>query len=998
VRGTADPGTANQVDSPATRSPASDLSPVQQAFLRKLEARMAGAPEKDIADFVQKLTRNPPDLWACLMAFMTVSAKYGIEHKSMYVYWGVASLSLERCEPYDALEFEYRSRPDAASEWSKRFAALPENWHREAVAAIAKQRKRASPIDFKRLDRFKEIEEDTAAAEKARPPAGGKPASNETKRFLDAFRAYMAAKTKAARVDLDKVIECLNGQALEACLYAYIDASARYPPDDTFSLYAFFGLSSRAMHWSGGYFGLKFQAWVKSDPRSDWAKRFAALNGEQRKALEADFVYANKHTRILDELRFAYYQAKGRDPDDRALRDFDVPVDAGLRNEVSGALAEYDRDCAANDVRGFASSWDRFDKLLEQKNRLTLTMVVKWCRDWLGSERVMRDELYWNAVGALFVRLLLDRPEEYKNGLNKEEEAYFVSGPSVRRPYLDDYSYRLRYLWTTRNHERFRQLCKVHAALIIYANKRQMRLATMAETARVYSKLRALDEHGPTSGVLLSVPVTERPGLLQDKHAMVGLGETFGDITIVWFEGLDTAYVECRSLDKVLFVMHETAYSHRLGDLTTARFYDELARGTEDLLVLIPAFFQVLAYLPDLVSGGLTAFVKTIAIQYAIGTGTEAVLGEGPAADVVAGFLAVATGHLTSAENAGTKSVAAELRAGEDLEHAGISSRGLADAADHGGAASAGAADRSIAAGGADLPTLDAESIVPHEPGTPAPHQPAEPVAPDGPAPRDEPAPAKAPTDQRQRAPKVDKLAARETEEEHDLLAAADKGKGKPAKKTAGKGSSAAEHDERGTKGRGMKRDPEDDAVKGARGTERKGTPRRPPPPPPPPAPRQLDPAKWYATPTFERGGISYRFVGPGASFDAVENNIATRFQVYEIRNARGETVYVGISGGKSQPRDALVRLKEHLVTKQGAFIGDAAEIRILGVDLDERVARGLEDNLIDQKNPFWNNRERDPDSYLRKYGQKPSVEEVRAANNANIPFRIELLPDPPPK
>ena len=114
---------------------------------------------------------------------------------------------------------------------------------------------------------------------------------------------------------------------------------------------------------------------------------------------------------------------------------------------------------------------------------------------------------------------------------------------------------------------------------------------------------------------------------------------------------------------------------------------------------------------------------------------------------------------------------------------------------------------------------------------------------------------------------------------------------------------------------------------------------------------------------------------------------------MYEIRNRFGRTVYVGITGGKTLPKNALDRLRQHLYTKQGEFIENARELHILGVDLDERIARGFEDDLIDEKKPYWNNRERDPESYVRKYGERPSIDEVRTAHNANLAFRIELLP-----
>jgi hypothetical protein len=82
-----------------------------------------GGPEKDIGVFVQMLVKHVPDLWDWLEAVMTVSGRYGLEHSSVCVYWGVASLALQWCGPDNALEFEYRSRSGLAGEAAGHAAA-----------------------------------------------------------------------------------------------------------------------------------------------------------------------------------------------------------------------------------------------------------------------------------------------------------------------------------------------------------------------------------------------------------------------------------------------------------------------------------------------------------------------------------------------------------------------------------------------------------------------------------------------------------------------------------------------------------------------------------------------------------------------------------------------------------------------------------------------------------------------------------------------------------
>jgi len=69
-----------------------------------------------------------------------------------------------------------------------------------------------------------------------------------------------------------------------------------------------------------------------------------------------------------------------------------------------------------------------------------------------------------------------------------------------------------------------------------------------------------------------------------------------------------------KGLERVLF---ECESYHQLG-----RLYDqdvtwgEIRRGTEHLLELIPLFFEIMGYLPDLVSGGLTGLAKAAFSNY----------------------------------------------------------------------------------------------------------------------------------------------------------------------------------------------------------------------------------------------------------------------------------------------------------------------------------------------------------------------------------------------
>jgi hypothetical protein len=932
------------------------VTPRQTRFLDLLKARMAGAPEGPISEFVFKL--DPQELQDCLDAFMTVSARYGIEKKSMAVFWALSSLALAKAPPYFALRFEFLVRPEAKTQWSERYSFLREEQKKEAGGWIARQRKKARPEDFRRLEVLKEAEADIQAASKAAPAP--KPGALEQAKagFLSRFQTFMLASggqaAKAATTALTEFIFKLEAAPLEECLRAYLEASARYAADNERSLYVFFGMSSRAIHICGGYFALKFERAIHAVPGTVWSQRFAKLDGRQKGILEADLVKVKRRLRVLDELRFAYFVAHGKDPDARALRAFEPVSDVDLSREVTAALSQCDRAAESLRIPDFLKAWDDLAGLYNQKDVLRIVFVLKRAREWLSGGKVMRDELYWYGVGALLDHLLVKRPEAYQRGFNEEERHFFLGADTARHPYYGDFEERFRYLVKLWDFKRFATISRAHAAVLLYSTKRNMTLATMADADRVWRLLESLRKNGPQKGQTLSIPVTQPEGLLKDKNARVSVGDTYGDLTIVWLEG-HRAYVECRRLEKVLFIMVESVYSHQLGRLSQERFYDVLHENTKHLLVLIPAFFEILGYIPDLVSGGLGGLARSVAQQYLIGQVAQRAFGDSPEATVFAAAASMATGRFTQPENRATRAINKELRSAQVMDEALVVPKRVQARLNEGHAVD-------------DLPQRTAAHVAAREDALLAdrrlqPHAPSQPVmiAGDG-------------TPVRMGSPRRDGTATPEVSQKRVAVAAGtDPDTPPPSKKEAPKRKARA----------GAK----DDAS-----TE--PPPRAKEAPPKAAAPRTSP--SFFATQTFTRDGIRYRFVGTGEDFDRLGSSIATRFQVYEVRNIHGETIYTGIAGGKTRPRDALDRLREHLYTKAGDFIGDAHTIHIRGVDLDERIARALEHDIIRAKKPHWNRPARDPERYDRKYGMEPSPEEVRRANNANLTFRLEQgLPDP---
>jgi hypothetical protein len=592
------------------------VTPKQHQFVALVGAYMAGGQAKPLETFMYGLKAD--ELQDCLQVFIDkLSKKYGIEKKSMDVFFAFSLRTLAMSEPFFALKYEWVVRPEAKSQWSERFAFLRPDQSSKLNDTIAEKKRKASYLDFRRFELFKESEADIETERKAKPPPAGK--SGTKKQFLDLFHAHMTARSKKATHELSEFIYRLMPDQLEEFLALYLEESQRYAPSDEFSLYAFFALSSRALRRCPSYFAYKFELLTRPQENSVWSKRYAALNQQQLGDLESELRLAKKRARVLDDLRFAYFQLHRKDADARALRDFEPASDPELSRTLSGLLAACDRDVEAMRIPAFLKDWDELAALYEEKDTLRLLMLLKHAREWLRIDKEMRDELYWFGVGALLIHMLLKRPEIYKDGFSDEELRFFLPSDASRHHYYGDFGNRLRYLVRTRNYKNFTGISKAQAGIELYAMKRNMTLATMADTKRVYDLAKRLREEGPKDGNIVQVRVRQPQNVLHDNDARVSIGETFGDLTIVWFDNPNKAYVESRNLEKVLFILYETDYVNQLGRLSQDRFYDVLWENTQHLLEVIPFFFDILTYIPDLVSGGLTGLAKSIAEDWIFG-------------------------------------------------------------------------------------------------------------------------------------------------------------------------------------------------------------------------------------------------------------------------------------------------------------------------------------------------------------------------------------------
>jgi RHS repeat-associated protein len=145
---------------------------------------------------------------------------------------------------------------------------------------------------------------------------------------------------------------------------------------------------------------------------------------------------------------------------------------------------------------------------------------------------------------------------------------------------------------------------------------------------------------------------------------------------------------------------------------------------------------------------------------------------------------------------------------------------------------------------------------------------------------------------------------------------------------------------------------------------------------------------------SFVRSGVRYELTG---DLDKLQKT-RPGAQVYIVRNAKGEQIYVGITGteegaeraGEKAARDAITRLKEHLEKQPGEWIGSASKLEIVGEGLSERQALALEQDLI-QANPAGPGFNKDLTPYETKFGAsvEPDPQDISAAYNTRISINI---------
>ncbi|MGI8425450.1 MAG: hypothetical protein ACR2M4_02410 [Actinomycetota bacterium] len=601
------------------------LSWTQKAFIRIFDDSMKRHIYKPVADYIYKLTKAT-QLQESLLVYIEVSERYpDSDPNSLKVFFGLASLALEKSDAFFAANFE-RNINVTKSTWQMRYSELISREKEVLQEQIGRKKKgmKLSPV--------------------TKPSDGGEkrksaPQTAVQKEFVKLFEKYMADPKHDQKVISEFIFSIKKNefQKVRECMVAYLDASAKYPDNDGNSLRIFYGLSGRIIGLGDAYYTFKY-VYLTNTAGTVWAKRYAALSVEQNKDLAFEIEKKKREARFIDEFKFAYYQKNQKDPDLKALRAFEPIVNEEQRKMLRGVLGRSNRAFNSHEIKDFLKAFDDLADLFKaQKDPATFIVMLKWSRDEPDMIAWVRDELYWYGIQALFQLAVQERPLVYLKGFSEEERQFLINIGSKPNPYYHDFEARLEYMiWKRQGRSDITAISKAHASLLLIADQYRIHLVPMAEAQRVRTLVETLGTDKPKSIDELRIPINSPMA----PNTKLRIGQTVGNIFIIWWDSnKGVVYVEVNGLGRVLFSMGSY---FRLGQIyQDDALYGQIWRNTHHLMVLIPAFFEVLGYLPDLVSGGFGGLVKSIVVNYVSAEVSERVFGDSMAGQIAT---TVATG------------------------------------------------------------------------------------------------------------------------------------------------------------------------------------------------------------------------------------------------------------------------------------------------------------------------------------------------------------------
>jgi hypothetical protein len=358
------------------------------------------------------------------------------------------------------------------------------------------------------------------------------------------------------------------------------------------------------------------------DPTDRFRKRFDRLEKADpvsasriRGTLDLRMKLKRENLTFFEILIDIYAQKHGLPPDDdQQLFVLDPAPDPALEKEYDGKVArlfyavltQKDPEAAEKALYDFA------DWASQVNDMARAFQILKWCRD-----RVLRlrakphqlhvwlfNEIYLTSIQRAVITATKSGYLKVQTGFLRVEEIDVLIEPLVTSYYFSDYADRL-YPFTDGGARaaglNFNGLSAFHIYLLIFAESRDIRLQSAKDRDEVAERIMA-----DPSLVARTLWIS---GDLAAAARSVKAGAKMGNVgTLVLVEASNAMNVSIEHFPHQLFYVHPSV----AGKWLDQHLIDKLLEGTEHLLVLIPALFDLLQYTHVFITGGISGLIEEL--------------------------------------------------------------------------------------------------------------------------------------------------------------------------------------------------------------------------------------------------------------------------------------------------------------------------------------------------------------------------------------------------
>jgi hypothetical protein len=551
----------------------------------------------------------------CLFAYIEVSEAYPERDgpASVLVFERLSRVTIDAGDASFAHFYDGRIH-QADSPWHARFQALVPGAQSAINADVARKQVIRSDVTvgdktFKNAPIGK-YTSDPVAPERVDPAEREKQAllTAPQQKYIALYRQYVADGRRES-MDALQTFFRQHPTDIASCMDAYLQDSRS---KDDRSLAVFFSTVWEAINKEEPYYAFKVQQLILT-PGTIWRDRFRSLDKDKyADRLLTHIAEKRAQARLLDDLKAEYFLKRRNDPTSAALATFE-PVSSP---EQEALLSKGLSDCEAGANIGSVELWEKGFTAVSgvfgsQLDPLTLYVLLKRCRGRRTLDLRFRYLVCLDGLIALFGLLVRERPTVYRPGFSRAEADLLLAGLDTSPRYLNDFV--AQYEYSTRKavgHDTVAALCKSVGSLHIQADRAKLRLTPMIEAAALTGAVQELWDTKADAVRAIRIPIESR----WNGHQELTVAQTIGNFYILWWDANNsTAYVQMNGMDQTVF---------DIGPARLAAIYDndatygQIARDTAHLEVLIPLFFDILGYLPDLVSGGMAGLIENIVFNY----------------------------------------------------------------------------------------------------------------------------------------------------------------------------------------------------------------------------------------------------------------------------------------------------------------------------------------------------------------------------------------------